>query len=196
MWKSNENTWLMVAKNVVLTPIIDPKIAALDVWFRLKNCRAYVTSGLRDANKQLQIIREAAIARKLNDEYPDINSVMTLASVMQVGDKLIPAWIVAWSELLRMGFLVNPPKEAPCLFDYVHPKTGKIVKSGTVIHPSQHMRGTAFDIGGNGESKDKTIADEVVVIQEAFESKSIPGWVSYTIERENNAIHCDCEEVV
>ena len=93
-----------------------------------------------------------------------------------------------------IGFLVNPPKPAKCMFDYVHPKKGKM-PAGTLIKASPHFAGTAFDIGGRGESEDKTINDELGILDLAFTSGSVPGLVSYTVERNNNALHCDCKKI-
>lgn len=192
--KASENEWLIVRFGVILTPSTEPVIADLEEWYRQYNCKSYVTSGLRTPQSQFQIIKQAAIARGLSGEYPKIMSA-DINTVMVDGSKTIPVWQTVWSRLLVKGFLVNPPVAAYCLYDYVHPKKGKI-PAGTLIKSSPHFKGTAFDIGGNGESEDKTINDELGILEQAFNSGSIPNLLSYTVERENNALHCDCKRIV
>lgn len=191
---ARDNTWLMVRQPVRLTDIIDPVIMALDVWYRMYECRSYVTSGLRTPRDQFAIIQRAAIDHGLQKEFPKIIGA-NIDTLMIIGGQTQPVWLGVWSRLLAIGYLVNPPKPACVLFDYVHPGTGKKIPAGTLIQPSPHFKGTAFDIGGAGESADKTIQDELDIIQEAIKSTTIPELVSITIERENNCIHCDCKRV-
>ena len=191
---ASDNEYLKVKPGVVLTPSIEPPIVALDEWFRQYQCKSYVTSGLRDPKSQFRIIQQAAIARGLNKEFPQIIAA-SIDSMMVNGTQSVPVWLPVWSRLLTIGFLVNPPLEAKVMFDYVHPKSERIIPAGTVIQPSAHFKGTAFDIGGRGESQDQTINDELEILKLAFDSGTIPEILSYTIERENNALHCDCRKI-
>jgi hypothetical protein len=188
---ANENKWLIVEPTVILTPSIEPVIVELDEWFRMYQCRSFVTSGKRTPAQQFIIIRDAAIERGLDKEFPSILHA-DLNSLMVLDGQTVPVWRVVLSKLLTIGFLVNPPMAACVLFDYVHPKHGKI-PAGTLIQPSPHFKGTSFDIGGRGESADKTIGDELDVLKRAFDSGSVSNLLSYTVERENNALHCDCK---
>jgi hypothetical protein len=193
MTKASENKWLIVNSGVILTKSIETPIISLEEWFRQFKCRSYVTSGLRDANAQFRIIQSEAIKRGISNECPEIIGA-SLESKTMNGTRIIPAWLPARSRLLTIGFLVNPPKDAVCMFDYKHPKKG-IIKAGSLIHHSPHFDGTSFDIGGRGESQDKTIQDELEILKLAFDSGSISGLISYTIERDNNALHCDCKKI-
>jgi hypothetical protein len=192
--KPSENKWLLVRAGAILTPSINPVIVALDEWYRQYQCRSYVTSGLRDPKSQFRIIQQAAITRGLTKEFPKIIGA-NIDSVMINRTQTVPIWLPVWSRLLTIGFLVNPPVAACVLFDYVHPKSGKKILAGTLIQPSPHFKGTAFDIGGRGESQDQTIDDELEILKLAFDSGTIPDLLAYTVERDNNALHCDCKKV-
>jgi hypothetical protein len=192
--KAIQNEWLQVKPDVVLTPSIEPVIIQLEEWYRQFQCHSYVTSGLRDPQSQFRIIQRAAIAHRLTEEFPKILGA-NLLTMMNDGSKMIPVWIPVWSRLLSIGYLVNPPQAACCLYDYDHP-SGKHIPAGTLIQPSPHFKGTAFDIGGAGESADKTIQDELDILKRAFESGTIPDLLDYTIERDNNCLHCDCKRRV
>lgn len=189
---AKENKWLIVRPDVILTAIIEPPIVKLEGWFEKYECRSYVTSGQRKPKNQFRIIQQAAIRYGLQKEFPQIFGA-NVDSRMVNGNLSVPVWLPVWSRLLTIGFLVNPPEPAKCMFDYIHPSKGK-VPAGTLIKGSPHFAGTSFDIGGRGESEDQTINDELEVIEAAFDSGSIPGFVSYTIERTNNALHCDCKK--
>jgi hypothetical protein len=191
--KSKLNKWLIVKEDVVLTKSIDEVISDLEDWYKRHACRSYVTSGRRTPEKQFYIIKSAAMKRGIDKEFPGLIG-STLNTITVLAGRVVPVWLPVWSRLLTVRYLVNPPQEARCMFDYVHPSKGKI-KAGTLIMPSPHFKGTAFDIGGRGESEDKTITDELAVLKDAFDSKTIPGLLSYTIERENNALHCDCKKL-
>jgi hypothetical protein len=188
-----KNEWLLIRAGVILTPSIELVIVKLDEWFRQYQCRSYVTSGLRDPKSQFRIIQQAAISHGLVKEFPRIISA-SIDSMMVYEEQSVPVWLPVWSRLLSIGFLVNPPIAECCLFDYVHPEKGKI-PAGTLIRPSPHFKGTAFDIGGRGESQDQTIQDELDILKLAFDSGTIHHLLSYTIERDNNALHCDCQKL-
>lgn len=178
------NKFLVIQASVVLTPVIAPVIESLDRYFEKANLKAVVTSGLRDKTDQLRVIRQYLTKKGLAEKYPD---AMTCALADVYTDGTFK-WQMAWSNLLHVGVIINPPVTAKCLMDYM--KNGRNLK-GATIPPTAHARGTAFDIGGSGNG----VADEAAVIQKAMDDK-LPGLVSFLVERENNAIHCNCRTVI
>lgn len=183
MFLSDNNKYLIVLPKVVLTNHIDPVIHELDDYFQKVELTAYVTSGLRDANSQLRIIRNEINKRGLEVAYPeafeDINK-----KIMYEGMEVF-AWQPAWSKLLNIGFVVNPPFPAEALMNYYRPGTTTNSK-GKIIQSSPHYRGTAFDIGGGSNG----ISDELAVLESA--KGKVKGLKDYLVERTNNAIHIDC----
>ncbi len=183
MYTSLGNKWLIVRPGVTLTDTIDPVIAALDPYFEGRH--AYVTSGLRTKESQLEVIRQYAKLKGVAKEFPTILTATVDAKAMFDGRSVF-AWQTAWSRLLEKGVLVNPPVAASPLFDYVR---GGVNKKGAIIMPSPHIRGTAFDIGGGADG----IEDERAII--ALAVGHVPGLLRVTPERENDAIHIDCGKV-
>jgi hypothetical protein len=184
MKRATQNKFLILNKGVVLTPIIEPVIVALDEYFAAFNHVANVTSGLRNPDSQLKIIRDYLAKKGLKAAHND-------AFIYDVDKKIndstygeIYAWQLGWSKLLNIGVIINPPIAAICLMDYI--RSG-VNKKGNLIHGSPHFKGTAFDIGGSING----IADETLIIQKAIADK-LPGLINVLPERENNANHCDC----
>jgi len=180
MHLSLENKWLIVRPGVELTDTIDPVIRALDPYFEGRH--AYVTSGLRTKEHQLDIIKQYAKLKGIAREFPAILTATLDAKTFFDGHAVF-AWQPAWSRLLERGVIINPPVAASPLFDYVR---GGVNKKGVIIMPSPHMRGTAFDIGGGVDG----IEDERAII--ALAIGHVAGLVRVLPERENNAIHVDC----
>lgn len=179
---TEQNQFLLINPSVKLTPVITPVIARLDHYFREANLVARVTSGLRDAKDQLRIIQHYLKVKGLSEKYP-------MAMVCQ--DPLRQAdWQMAWSNLLNIGVIINPPFAATALMDYY--RNGKNLK-GVTIHQTPHHTGNCFDIGGAG-GEDATIADELEVMKTAMADK-VPGLINILPEHNNNAIHCDCRKV-
>lgn len=178
------NKYLRVLDNVVLTPVITPVILALDKYFEAAKLQALVTSGLRNPQDQLRIIRNYLTSKGLAVKYPEA-MVGTVANTMVLDGKTIYAWQMGWSALLNSGVIINPPQKAATLMDYN--RNGVIIPKGRVINGSPHFTGRAFDIGGgiNG------IADEQAVIAKALADK-LPGLLDTLPERENNCSHIDC----
>lgn len=173
------NKWLIVLPNVKLTPIIEPVIIALDKYFEAAKLKANVTSGLRDANDQLRVIRNYLTKKGLDKKYP-------LAMTCKVTDETKPGeydWQMAWSNLLNIGVIINPPIAAKCLMMYKG-------RTGQLIQQTPHAKGIAFNIGGGGNS----VVDEMVVMNKAVTDK-LPGIVNILAERENNAIHTNCKKI-
>jgi hypothetical protein len=177
------NKWLIVAPNVVLTPIIAPVIQGLDYYFEQFRMKAVVTSGLRDANDQLRVIRNYLIKLGLDKTFPK-------AMICKVTDQEGPyyVWQMAWSALLHKNVIINPPLAAVCLLDSF--RENKSNRNGVLINQTPHAKGTAFNIGGGGNG----VEDEARVIEAAIKGK-LPGLKGFIKERENNALHCDCVKI-
>jgi len=177
-----DNKWLTVSSNVKLTPSITPVIIGLDKYFEEAKLKAVVTSGLRDAVDQLRVIRQYLTLKGLDKKYPH-------AMACQVDDFANEeyAWQMAWSNLLNIGVIINPPLKARCLMDYKN-KNGVNLK-GYEFKQTPHASGTALDIGGGANG----IADEVKVIEKAAQDKKL-GIISFLPERENNAIHINVKK--
>lgn len=193
--QSASNLWLKVRKGVVLTDIIDAKIAQLDRWFGAVSHSAWVSSGKRDEYGQLRVIVNLALEHNLGAEF-DYLATMTLESMREYNGELVLEWAIVWSRLLNLGVIVNPPRRQKTLMQYnvVDEATGnlKLYKEpGYEIGPSGHFAGTDFDISGGEDG----ISNELSVVKAAFDSREIKGFKSYKIERKNNCIHCHCEEV-
>lgn len=190
--KATENKWLKVNEGVVLTPIIEPVIISLDKEFEKAGQVAYVSSGLRNPLSQLNTIRKYLRVKGLDQKYPIAMACMVEERI-DWGGKNMYAWQPAWSKLLNLGVIINPPMRAEVLFDYYHPKDPNTNRKGRMINGSPHFRGTAFDIGGK-LGDDVTIQDELPIVMAAFK-KGIPGMVNVLPEHNNNAIHIDCCKV-
>lgn len=190
--KASENKFLKVAEGVVLTATIEPVIVALDKYFEAANHVAYVSSGLRNPTSQLNAIRKYLRVNGLDQKYPIAMACMVEERITWGGRDLY-AWQPAWSKLLNIGVIINPPMKAEVLFDYYHPKDPKTNRKGKMINGSPHFVGKAFDIGGK-MGEDVTIKDELPIIERAFKDR-VPGMVGYLPEHGNNCIHVDCVKV-
>lgn len=175
--------FLTINPGVILTPIIEPVIYLLDPYFEKANLKAVVTSGLRDAYKQLEVIRQYLKMKGLDTKYPD---AMVCKPQEEVAG--VYKWQMAWSNLLNVGVIINPPLAATCLMDSLRPNGTN--RKGTLINQTPHARGTAFNIGAGANG----VADETIVLQKALNDK-LPGLAGFLAERENNALHCDCYKV-
>lgn len=180
---SRNNKFLKVKEGVVLTPIIDRVITALDPYF--EKCPSWVTSGLRTPEDQLRIIRNALKARGLSNEFKEAFDKGLTDKVTFKG-KTVYAWQPGWSKLLNVGYIVNPPYTAEVLFDYYRPGSAENRK-GKMIGPTPHKDGTAFDVGGGADG----IKGELACIEKAKADK-LAGLKGYLAEHGNNAVHCDC----
>ena len=178
-----DNKFLLVGKQsgVRLTPIIEPVIIALDKYFEEANLKASVTSGERTSGDQLRIIRNYAEKYGVSKEFPEI---LTCGVLDRDEDKLFK-WQKAWSRLLNIDIIVNPPLPAVCLFDYIR---NGVNKKGQQIGASPHYYGKAFDIGG-GFDHDPT--NELEVIKKAM--GKVKGLKGYLLERKQNCLHIDAQ---
>ena len=187
MAKAADNKWLRVNPDVVLSPAIEPVIVALDGEFERAQLLAFVTSGVRDRQKQLAAIRNYAMDNGLRAEFPVLNGSADLDAQVVVGTQMFPLWQVLWSRLLTMGVLINPPQRAPVLFRYQHPVRKVWIEPGTVIPASAHFYGTAFDVGARTQLDEK-----LAVIETAKLTGRVQGIIGITPEHANHAIHIDC----
>lgn len=188
--QSLNNKFLKVKEGVILTPIIDPVIVALDKYFEKANTYARVTSGKRNEEDQLRIIRNELIKRGLDKKYPDAISKGWKDKVMIHGKEYY-AWQYGWSNLLNVGFIVSPPTAAVCLMDYI---SGGVNKKGKLLNASPHIAGLAFNIGGGPDGISGAVTNEKVIIEKAFNDK-LKGLKSFLLERNNNAIHINTYKI-
>jgi len=176
------NRFLLVKDSVIMTEHIQPVIERLDKYFEAYNLTAWVTSGLRRPEDQLRIIRNELNRRQISGEYQD--AFRDIGEKTEYEGEEVFVWQLAWSRLLNLGFIVNPPYPAKVLMDYFRPGSQENRK-GKIIGDSPHTRGTAFDIGGGKDG----VVDEAIVMEQA--KGNVKGLKGYLIERNNNAIHCD-----
>ncbi len=184
--KSSQNKWLTVKPGVIITALADEVISKLDPVFAKYKMERVITSGRRDQSKQLQLIINEAVRRKLpvpftKDDY---------------GKKLpggIYVWQTVWSEVLTFGYMVSPPFNANCLEDYQRPSTGgghTLIKEGTLRWASGHFYND-FDISGwrgnQSEAQKKSIDDEMRPMKEALRMNI--GIVNVLPEKANGAVH-------
>lgn len=184
--KATDNVFLKVKPGVVLTPVIEPVICDLEIHFREAGLHAFVTSGLRDAHDQLRIVKKYLIVKGLDKLY--LEAMACKHPLEKAGAYYV--WQLAWSNLLNIGVIINPPLAAECLMDYY--RNGKN-KKGQIINQTPHANGGCFDIGGAG-GEDATINDELVVMTKALKAK-VKGLIHILPEHNNNAIHCDCVRI-
>jgi hypothetical protein len=168
--KAYGNRYLIVPPSVKLNEKLDQVLYDIDCDFREAPER--VTSGIRDSADQLRIIRQYLRSNGLDDNFPE-------AMVCEFDDRFTDgeyAWQKAWSKLLNIGVIINPPLPAVVLMDYI--RSG-VNKKGQVIGMSPHTRGTAFDLSG---------LDSLRIVQALKLKGKIKG---YLVERANNCLHCD-----
>lgn len=183
-YKSINNKFLLVRPGVILTEHIDPVIFALDEYFKQANLKSYVTSGLRQSEDQLRIIRTELTRRGLAGEFQE--AFESITSKTKFEGEEVYCWQPGWSKLLNLGFIVNPPYTAKVLMDYFRPGSTSNSK-GRTIGQSPHTSGRAFDIGGGPDG----LANELKVIEQA--NGKVKGLKGYLLERNQNCLHVDCQ---
>lgn len=177
-YKSNH--FLMVNGNVILTPLLENVICELEPWFSEAGLPVHVTSGLRTAERQLEIIIDKAKELGIDHEFPSILTA-TLDDVN--------SWVFAWGRELQANQMVNPPQSQKAPFDYVR-SDGTPRKAGTLIEMSGHQLGQDFDIGQD-IFRLKEITD---VLDKALADNAIFDLKGYLAESGNHAVHVDCKE--
>lgn len=168
-WTAYDNKNLIVPETVKLNERLNSVLCAIDKYWPPNSER--VTSGVRDPEDSLRIIKQYLRSKGLSKLYP---YAMTGAIDQKDGRHYV--WQEAWSHLLSIGVIINPPLPAECLKDYI--RNGKN-KKGQIIGQSPHIKGTAFDLSGT---------DSETIVKRLVEDGMIRG---YLLERENNCIHID-----
>ncbi len=176
-----KNTHLTVNPGVKMTQKAEDVIVRLDEYFRSADLHARVTRVRSTPDDQLAIIRRYLTVKGLDQKYPP---AMT-CGLLDKKDGIY-AWQMAWSNLLNVGIIINPPLAAKCLMDYIR---NGVNKKGQVISQSPHINKDCLDIGGAG-GEDATIKDELVVVRNAQKDK-LPGLKYVLPEHGNNCIHID-----
>ncbi len=169
-------------KSFISNEKLDKVINNLDEYMKKtpkwSNFNIELTSGYRTPEVQLTIIESYAIKNKI--KFPEFDPYNVSKKVI-VDGKNVYCWQRTWSKLLNIGIIVNPCFDAECLFDYI---VGGVNKKGQIIKQSTHMQGRAFDMSGNvGLDKEKELIEDAM--------KAGVGIISYLIERNNNAAHCN-----
>lgn len=172
-FKSYENKNLLVPESIVLTPELDIVLQHIDKYW--PPASETVTSGLRQPEDQLRIIRRYLKVKGIEKDYP-VAMTCTIEQKIEREGKEYYAWQFAWSRLLNLGVIINPPFPAEVLEDYFR---NRVNKKGQTIQQSPHTRGKAFDLSG---------LDSLTIVKRLLEDKQIRG---YLVERENNCIHVD-----
>jgi len=186
------NNWLRIRTGTILTPVMQQVIDAFEPHFRDSQHIAYVTSGKRSPEDQLNIIKKYAHLNSVDIEFPNIMTAKLNEQITFV-HQMRYSWQPAWSRLLQNGIMINPPLDATNLFAYEHPIKGHIM-IGTMIKASEHFcTGDVhpFDVGGSTNS----IRDELVIVKEIFDEGKIKEFIGYLAEHGNNSIHCRCKEL-
>lgn len=183
---ARDNKWLVVLPKVKLTPVIEPVIEKLEPFFEKHKVKSCVTSGLRTAEDQLDVIQQYLKQKSLQIKYPEAMEKDVNAKFMWDGQEVYK-WQPGWSALLNSGIIINPPIRAICLMNYIN--SSGINRKGQYIDASNHIPGNAFNIGGGSNG----LNDEVAAIIDAI--PHIPEIANYVIERANNALHVNCKKL-
>ncbi|MBX3606681.1 MAG: peptidoglycan-binding protein [Piscinibacter sp.] len=153
--------FISIASRALLTPPIEAAAKALDAHFERAGMAVTLTSALRPPQDQLRLIRDQAIKRGIDRQYPSIHT----ATVENVD-----SWLGAWDELLHTHkYVINPPVAA----------TSRL--TGKRYSPSPHTTGFAFDLSGS--DLDRIAAVVSGYCREGGAVRQI------LIERRNNAVH-------
>jgi len=184
-FKCLSNSFLKISPGVVLTEKIDNVIFKLDRAFEKNKVIRYVVSAVRTPDKQLNLIIQYAKAKGVRANF-------TEDDVDTKTDDGLYIWQETWSKLLQLGILINPPREAKCLYSYKHPSKG-VVAAGTLIKPSPHFLGIAFDISATRNVPEPQIEGSlekiVLIVQNAIIEDKTLGIYSYQVEREQECMH-------
>lgn len=169
-----DNKYLTLRSGLIRSPQSDVVICALDKYFEARPKQ--ITSIKRDPRDQMRIIINYALKFKIPVNFDEGSVDIKLDNGNYI-------WQDIWSKLLSIGIMANPPREAACLYQYMHSVKGT-VPAGTVIRPSSHFSGDAFDIDGIvGEILDKAMKDEPEI-----------GIASYLVEHSNDCTHVNVKE--
>lgn len=190
-----EHAWLSVRESVILNALLEKSIKAIRPYFEKAKLKAFVTSGIRTPAQQLSTIcdyvKNKSIATLFKEYVDGIVTKMKVDEripspsdiVLEFKLKEIYWWQRAWSRLLNLGIIINPPLDAMCLMDSMRPNGTN--RKGVIILQTPHSKGTCFDVGGG---KDGTPSNEynVLLVAKRDSKTSIK---SILIEYANNCVH-------
>lgn len=180
---AKNNKFLKVNSNVVLNPLLEKVIVALDKHFEKANLKAVVTSGVRTSEDQLRIIRQYLNSTGLAVDYPEALAG-DVTDKNQEGNYI---WQMGWSALLNKGIIINPPLKAKLLMNYFNAQG--VNRKGSEFNQTAHASGVCVDLGGGANG----LNDELAVVSEA--AKEIPEIVSWVVERQNNCLHLNLKKI-
>jgi hypothetical protein len=185
---NRDHDWLAVKEDVVLTPAIEKSIGRVRVHFALHQHRAYVTSGLRTPEAQIyDAISSNAAKGGIMELYPEWKAGLSGRWLPDAKSKTPEGemfwWQRTWSKLLNLGFIVNPPIAAVCLYNSFRDNGSN--RKGVVINATPHASGLAYDIGGGTDHRPN---DEYAILLQAQKDPSTL-ITSMTLETMNNCVH-------
>lgn len=179
-----DTKYLKIKNDVKLNTTLISVIEGMEPEFERAKLEAWVTSGIRTSEDQLNTIIAYVKRYKVDAEFPEVLKC-GVTDTIDFGHTKIYTWQRAWSKLLNIGVIINPPRPAKCLFDYYR---NGINKKGVMINYSPHFYEKAFDIGGG---LDHDITNELEIAKICLD-KRVPGMKGYLAERKNNCVHIDC----
>jgi len=180
------NRFLLLTDKVILNDTLRILVNKLDYYFGLEKYIAYVTSGIRTREQQLDIILKYAKEKNIYDDFSELKTYAgtdyTIKIIVPESSKKVYWWQRVWSKLLNLGIIVSPLYPAECLYDYINPVT-KENKKGKIIPSSAHFTGKALDISGEDIRKVYNIVNNAYVVNKNLGIKSI------LLEHNNNCVH-------
>lgn len=183
---------LYMLETVVLNERIQLALNSLEPFIKEEKLTAVVTSGVRTTEHQLSLILEEAERRKLGDKY-DLDSIRhSMMQTVLFNGRPVFAFVPVWSELLRQGYMINPPIAARCVFAYTK-ADGTQIPANTMLDISTHQKGRGVDIDGDDKS-----ADDIVVLEKfvkkLHDAGSLPMVQSWLREPKNDCLHLSLVE--
>lgn len=183
-YEENDLNNIEILPNVVTTQAILRTATAIDPY--MKGLEAKITSGKRTIEDQMRIIVQKVLRHGIDKVYHEWqeNIGKPINEIVQVGNERLFFWQRAWSKLLNISDIVNPPIPAEVLFDYFRPGSS-VNGKGRIIGLSPHMEGNAFDLAGNDLTK---LRQKIEFCKENSQSFI----KDFLIEDVNNCAHIDC----
>ena len=185
-----ELKYLTIRPGVHLTPSIQRTIECMDKFFDGEPTE--VTDGYRTTHDQLTLIMKKLSIHGKDHEFVEfvngvenhwpIDKTVHLTEI----DRDLYWWQRAWSRLLNIGQIINPPMPAEVIFEYVNDGRNK---KGEIIRISNHQHGLAVDFGGG-----KDLMAKAKCVLAALRSREC--FIhNYRVERGNNCVHADCDQI-
>jgi hypothetical protein len=183
---------IIIMENVTVNETIERSLIEIDIFFQGHVVK--VTSGVRTADDQMQIIARNARRLGIDKEFPEFEMYVGNEPGIKYKTEDFEGywWHRTWAKLLNIGFIVNPPLPATVLFDYWrpgNPKDDAHNRKGKFIDVSSHQRGWAYDLGGGDN------LDEVTIRVLRAKQRNGCHIYSYLKEKVNNAVHVNAVPV-